>query len=59
MIPANNILLLGLRWHEGLIRAIVHEAAERRWHINLRASLYDMSAVALAKEEVPDFQVAD
>jgi LacI family transcriptional regulator len=42
MTPAKHILLLGLRWHEGLIRAIVHEAAERRWHINLGASLHGM-----------------
>jgi len=40
MTPAKNILLLGLRWHNGLIRAIVHEAAERHWHINLGASLH-------------------
>ncbi len=35
-----HILLLGLRWHNGLIQAIVHEAAERRWHLNLGASLH-------------------
>jgi len=40
MTAPRSILLLGLRWHEGLIRAIVHEAAERRWHLNLGASLH-------------------
>ena len=40
MNAPRSILLLGLRWHEGLIHAIVDEAAERRWHLNLGASLH-------------------
>ena len=40
MAAPMNILLLGLRWHEGLIHAIVQEAAERRWHLNLGATLH-------------------
>jgi LacI family transcriptional regulator len=40
MNAPKSILLLGLRWHEGLIHAIVDEAAERRWHLNLGATLH-------------------
>jgi LacI family transcriptional regulator len=40
MNAPKSILLLGLRWHERLIHAIVDEAAERRWHLNLGATLH-------------------
>ena len=40
MNAPKNILLLGLRWHEALIQAVANEAAERRWHLNLGASLH-------------------
>jgi len=40
MKTPKNIILLGLRWHQTLIEAIVKEAAERGWHLNLGASLH-------------------
>jgi LacI family transcriptional regulator len=40
MSAPKHVLLQGLRWHQGLIEAIAHEAAARHWHINLGATLH-------------------
>jgi LacI family transcriptional regulator len=34
-----NVLLVGLRWHTGLMLELANEAEQRGWHINLDASL--------------------